>query len=51
MGDRTIVACGSGDPLIYGAVAGAMVIVSLLAAAVPAMRATRADPNLALRAE
>lgn len=39
------------DPLIYAAVAGVMLVVSLLAAAVPAMRATRADPNRALRAE
>jgi ABC-type antimicrobial peptide transport system permease subunit len=39
------------DPFIYAAVAGVMLVVSLLAAAVPAMRATRADPNRALRAE
>jgi ABC-type antimicrobial peptide transport system permease subunit len=39
------------DPLVYGAVAAAMIVVALAASALPAYRATRADPNSALRAE
>ena len=39
------------DPLVYGGVAAMMVIVALAASAVPAIRASRADPNIALRAE
>jgi putative ABC transport system permease protein len=39
------------DPLIYAAVAAVMVVVALFAAASPAARAARADPNSALRAE
>ena len=39
------------DPLVYTAVAVILVLVAALASAVPAMRATRADPNRALRAE
>jgi len=39
------------DPVIYAAVASVMLIVALIAAAAPANRATRADPNAALRSE
>jgi putative ABC transport system permease protein len=39
------------DPLVYGAVSAAMVLVALAASAVPAYRASRADPITALRAE
>jgi predicted permease len=39
------------DPLVYGAVGGAMLVVALAASALPALRAARADPNGALRVE
>ena len=39
------------DPAVYAGVAAAMVLVALLASARPALRASRADPNAALRAE
>jgi ABC-type antimicrobial peptide transport system permease subunit len=39
------------DPLIYGAVVALVAVVSLLASVVPARRATRVDPMIALRAE
>ncbi|HJR33997.1 MAG TPA: FtsX-like permease family protein, partial [Gemmatimonadales bacterium] len=37
------------DPLIYGVVAGILLLVAVVAAVVPALRATRIDPNSALR--
>jgi len=37
------------DPLIYGIVAGILLLVALVAAVVPAFRAARIDPNSALR--
>lgn len=40
-----------GDPLIYLAVAATLLLIAELAAWVPARRATRIDPVLALRAE
>ena len=37
------------DPVIYGVVAGTLLLVAVVAALVPALRATRIDPNSALR--
>ena len=39
------------EPAVYAAVATVMIMVALVASAAPAWRATRADPNIALRAE
>jgi len=39
------------DPAIYGGVAVVLVVVALVASAIPAVRASRADPIAALRAE
>jgi predicted permease len=39
------------DPFIYGGVGALIVVVALIASAVPAVRATRADPNTALRSD
>ena len=39
------------DPVTYGFVAAVMIGVALVASAVPAMRASRADPNVALRSD
>ena len=39
------------DPATYGVVAALLLAVALLASTVPALRATRADPNAALRSE
>jgi putative ABC transport system permease protein len=39
------------DPVIYAAVGAIMLVVAMVAAAAPAMRAVRADPNAAMRAE
>jgi ABC-type lipoprotein release transport system permease subunit len=39
------------DPLVYSAVAALMLVVAFAASMVPAMRASQADPNAALRAE
>src|SRR3989441_428645 len=39
------------DPLVYSAVAALVVLISLAASFVPARRATRVDPMIALRAE
>jgi ABC-type antimicrobial peptide transport system permease subunit len=39
------------DPATYGAVGAILLAVALVASAVPALRATRADPNTALRGD
>ena len=39
------------DPTVLGGVALTLALVAVLASLLPALRATRADPNLALRAE
>jgi ABC-type antimicrobial peptide transport system permease subunit len=39
------------DPVTYAAVASLMIVVALCASAAPALRASRADPNTALRSE
>jgi ABC-type antimicrobial peptide transport system permease subunit len=39
------------DPAVYGLVAATLVIVGILASALPAARAARVDPNVALRDE
>jgi putative ABC transport system permease protein len=39
------------DPVAYGAISAIMLLVAIIASAVPALRAAAADPNRALRAE
>jgi predicted permease len=39
------------DPAVYALVGGLLLVVAMIASGVPAARATRADPNSALRAE
>jgi putative ABC transport system permease protein len=39
------------DPVIYAAVGAIMIVVALAASGLPAYRATRADPNAALKSE
>jgi putative ABC transport system permease protein len=39
------------DPLIYGSVAGLLLLVAVAATLRPALRAARVDPTIALRAE
>ena len=39
------------DPFTYSVVAGLLLLVALIASAVPALKATRADPNEAMRAD
>jgi predicted permease len=39
------------DPVIFGTVTAALLVVAAFASAIPAFRGARADPNLALRAE
>jgi putative ABC transport system permease protein len=39
------------DPLVFSIVALTLIAVGVLASAIPASRASRVDPNVALRAE
>ena len=39
------------DPVVYGAVAAVLIVVSLVATAVPALGAARVDPNVVLRGD
>jgi putative ABC transport system permease protein len=39
------------DPVVYAFVGVIMLVVALVASALPATRAAKADPNVALRAE
>jgi predicted permease len=48
---NTLFGVSTRDPLIYGAVMTLVAAVSLIATFVPARRATRVDPMIALRAE
>jgi ABC-type antimicrobial peptide transport system permease subunit len=48
---NTLIGVSGRDPAIYLAVATLVIIVSLVATFVPARRATRVDPMIALRAE
>ena len=41
----------AGDPLTYFAVAAALLLTGMAACAIPAMRAMRVDPLIALRSE
>jgi ABC-type lipoprotein release transport system permease subunit len=41
----------SKDPAVFGVVATMLVAVAVAASWIPAMRASRVDPNVALRAE
>jgi ABC-type antimicrobial peptide transport system permease subunit len=47
----TLFGVSARDPLTYGAVVGLVTLVSMVATLVPARRATRVDPMIALRAE
>lgn len=39
------------DPVVFGLVAGVLLLVAVVASAIPAMRGARVDPNTALRTE
>ena len=39
------------DPIVFGAVVATLLMVGMVASAIPAMRASRVDPNIALRSD
>jgi ABC-type antimicrobial peptide transport system permease subunit len=39
------------DPVVFGTVAGALLLVAIVASVIPAIRGARVDPNTALRTE
>ena len=39
------------DPLVYGIVGAVLFVSAVLASAIPAFRASRVDPNVALRSD
>jgi len=49
--DRLVFGVSTTDPLVFGAVALALTAVAGTAALVPALRASRVDPIVALRAD
>ena len=49
--EKMVFGVSAWDPLTLGAVAGALGLVALLASLVPAYRASRLDPQAALRAD
>src|SRR5262249_53412715 len=49
--DKLLYAVASTDPATYAAVGAALIVVAFFAAWVPARRATRIDPMIALRAQ
>ena len=42
---------GWADPMVYGAAAAVLVVVSIVATAFPALAAARVDPNVVLRGD
>jgi ABC-type lipoprotein release transport system permease subunit len=46
-----VVGVGTADPRVFASTAAFLAIVALAACLVPALRATRVDPNEALRAQ
>ena len=39
------------DPVVFGAVTGALLVVAVVASMIPAIRGAKVDPNVALRAD
>ena len=49
--DSMLFGVGSHDPLVMGAACLCLFVVALIAAAAPALRASRIDPVIAIRAD